>query len=333
MKRRTTIADVAQAAKVSLMTVSRAVNNKPGLGDEVRQRVLAVAAELDYRPSKIARSLATRQTTTVGLVIPSISNSFYAQIAQGVEDIAYANGYSVFLINTTGDLIREQAVLISLLTQDVAGAILCSLRLPQKEILEIVENFPATVLFNRELDQPQPNVVTINIHDERAAQEAVRHFVDGGRRRIAYIGGPEDAYSSQCRLSGYCIALTDANIPFDLSLVMHIMPGIEQGKAAAKRLFLLHPGVDAILAFNDMVAIGVLQACQAAGKRVPEDIAIIGADDIPLASIIRPQLSTSGADLEYVGQLSMQTLLEMFVGEISTATYRIEPKLILRETA
>ena len=332
MKRRTTIADVANAVGVSMMTVSRAVNNKPGIGDELRQKILEVAAEMDYQPSQIARSLATSQTCTVGLVVPSISNPFYAQIAQAVEEMAYENDYSVFLINTIADIDREEAAMNSLWAHDIDGAILCSLRLPQKELVRSIQRFPAVVLFNREFKKPLPNVVTITVNDKRAAQEAVQHFLDQGRRRIAYIGAPENSFSSGRRLEGYRAALRSANVPFDPSLVLHIMPSTETGKEATEKLFLHHPDIQAILAYNDLVAVGVLQACQAAGKKIPDDVAVIGADDIPLASLIHPRLSSSRVNLSNIGRLCMRTLLEMFEGGASPASFTIEPELVLRES-
>jgi len=332
MKKRTTISDVAHVANVSMMTVSRAMNNKPGLSDELRQKILKIAAEMDYHPSSIARGLATRKMTTVGLVVPSISNQFYAQIAQGVEEKAYENGYSVFLINTLAELAREEAAMNSLRAHDIDGAILCSLRTSQKKVLKRIERFSAVVLLNRELHTPLPNVVTICVNDQRAAQEAVQRFLETGRRRIAYIGAPENSFSSQRRLDGYCAALKNAKVAIDSSLVVHIMPDMVNGMEAAAMLLSRHPDIDAILAFNDLVAIGVLQACKAAGKKIPGDVAVIGADDIPMSSLIVPPLTTSRVNLNNIGRLSMQTLLGLLAGEAPSASYTIEPELVLRES-
>lgn len=332
MKKRTTVADVARAANVSMMTVSRVMNDKPGVRKELRQQILELAEEMGYQPNKIARGLATNRMGTVGLVVPSISNPFYAQIAQGVEDAAYERGYNVFLVNTIADLAREEAALNSLWAQNIDGAIVCSLRLPQDRMVKSIERFPAAVLVNRVLERPLPNVATICVNDERAAREAVEHFIERGRRCIAYIGGPENAFSGQRRLAGYQAALKKAGIPCDPSFVMHIMPDTDTGRQAAETLFSRHPDIDAILTFNDLVAVGALQACQAAGRQVPGEVAIIGADDIPIASLIRPALSTSHVNLAQLGQLCMQTLLEIFAGQVTTAAYTIEPELVLRES-
>jgi LacI family transcriptional regulator len=336
MKKRPTVADVARAAGVSMMTVSRAINNKPGLSDELRQKILALVDEMGYRPSQIAQGLATRQTSTVGLVVPDITNPFYAPIARGAEDVAYEYGYSVFLINTAGELDREAVALDSLWRKEIDGAILCSLRMPNDALESHVSRFPAVVLFNRELKKPMPNVVTINVNDQRGAMVAVEHLVESGRRQIAYLSGPSNSYSSQRRLEGYRQALRNANLPFDPHLVegVSLQENSLQASVQAAVLALLarRPDLDGIFAFNDLVAISAIQVCQEQGKTVPQDVSIIGADDIPLGTVIRPQLSTLHVSLTHIGRLAMRTLLEIFAGEASPGAYQIEPELILRES-
>lgn len=332
MKKRPTLADVARAAGVSMMTVSRAMNNKPGLSDELRQKILTLTEEMGFRPNQIARGLATKQTLTIGLVVPDITNPFFAHIARSVEDTAYEHGYSVFLINTAEDLDRERTALDSLWQQDIAGAILCSTRLPLGELIPAIQRFPAVILFNRELKDPLPNTVTINVNDQRGAQMAVQHFYERGRSRIGFIGGPTSSLSGQRRLEGYRQALKSVNIAFDPLLVEHCTPEIECGRSAAEAILARRPDIDALLAFNDLVAMGAIQACQEIGKAVPADIAIIGADDIPLATIVRPKLTTIKVSLSHIGRLSMHTLLEMIEGESSAASYQIEPELVVRES-
>lgn len=333
-KKRVTIADVARAADVSIMTVSRAVNDKPGVGPELRQRIMDLAEEMGYRPSHIARGLATRQTTTVGLVVPDIANPFFALIARGAEDAAAAAGYSLFLINTGEELLREQTALDSLLQKEIDGVILCSSRLPADELEESVSRFPAVVLVNRELAQPPANVATINVNDELGAQLAVEHFVQAGRRRIAFVAGPATSLSGQRRLDGYRSALKAANLLFDPELLEHCQPTIEGGQQATAAVLARRPKVDAILAFNDMVAFGVLQACAEDGRSVPDDIAVIGFDDVPLARVVRPHLTTLHVNLAEIGRMAMQTLLATINGEDAIMpSYQVDPQLIVRESA
>ncbi len=333
MKKRPTLADVALAAGVSAMTVSRAINNKPGLSDDLRQRVLALADDIGFQPNQMARGLVTRQSLTIGLVVPDITNPFFAHIARGVEEAAYESGYNVYLVNTAETPEREQAALRSLGHKGIDGAILCSPRSSPEIVESSVARFPAVVLINRELKTPKPNVVTININDQRGAIMAVECFIEQHRSKIAFLAGPIYSVSSQRRLDGYRAALRHVGIPFDAELVEHCVPNTEEGRLAAAVLLRRRPDIDAIFAFNDLVAVGAMQACQTAGRAVPDAVAIIGADDIPLATIIRPQLSTLHVNLPHIGRLSLRTLLEIASGDASPASYQIEPELIRRDSA
>ena len=328
-KRRVTVEDVARAAGVSLMTVSRAINGREGLGEETRARILALAQEMGYHPSQIARSLATRQTATLGLVVPDVSNPFFAHIARGAEEAAYESGYSVFLLNSAEDAARERSALNSLWQKEVDGVILCSSRLPQDDLQVYFDRFPQVVLVNRELETPQPNVTTINVDDRAGAEMAVRHLVEAGRQRIAFIAGPETSISGQRRLEGYRAGLEAWFRSFDINWLEHCPPTTQGGLEATLRLLARHPDVDAILAYNDLVAVGALQACQAGWKSVPAEAAVIGADDIPLASLVQPQLSTLRVNQYEIGRTAIILLLEMFAQSQARAIC-IEPELILR---
>jgi LacI family transcriptional regulator len=330
-KRRVTVEDVARAAGVSLMTVSRAINGREGLGEETRARILTLARELGYHPSQIARSLATRQTTTLGLVVPDVSNPFFAHIARGAEEAAYESGYSVFLLNSAEEAARERAALDSLWQKEVDGVILCSSRLPQADLQIYFDWFPRIVLVNRELEMPQPNVATINVDDRAGAERAVRHLIESGRKRIAFLAGPETSVSGQRRLAGYQAGLAAFSRPFEARWLEHCPPTTPGGLEAALRLLNAYPEVDAILAYNDLVAVGALQACQEREQRVPEAVAVIGADDIPLASLVQPKLSTLRVNQYEIGRTTIALLLEMF-GENSGApqALTLQPELVLR---
>ncbi len=333
MKKRPTISDVARIAGVSLMSVSRAVNNKPGLGEETRQHILRIADEIGYRPNQIARSLATRHTSTIGLMIPDVANPFFAQIARGAEDAAYENDYSVFLINTAEDIQREKSALDSLWQKEIDGAILCSPRLSLEALKPYLNRFPVTVLVNRELDSPIPNVATINVDDHLGAQKAVEHLVNAGRKRIALIAGPETSVSSQRRRDGYCLGLAASQRTFDPTLIESCPPTTAGGHDAALKLFSRAPSVNAIICFNDLVAVGAMQACTAQGWNVPTDIAVIGADDIPLASLVRPALSTLHVDQHEIGRQASSLIMEFLAGETpSRQTILVEPEFISRSS-
>ncbi len=335
MKKRTTIADVAQAAGVSLMTVSRVMNNRPGVGEEMRQRILSLAESMSFRPNQLARGLATQQTSTLGVVVPDITNPFFAQIVRGVEDMAFEQGYHIFLINTAEDMERELEAYDSLWQKAIDGVILCSARLALDELENSITRFPAVVLFNRELPNPIPHIATLNINDSLGAELAVEHFISQGRKRIALVGGPVSSVSAQRRMDGYRAALKQGNIVFDPVLLEHCAPTMEGGFTATQSIFARRAKIDAILAFNDLVAIGVIQACREAGKQVPGDVMVIGADDIPFATVMQPKLTTVRVDLIGVGRMAIETLLSVIRGEKADQpqTLLIDPTLVVRESA
>ncbi len=309
-KKRITVVDVAKAAGVSLMTVSRAINGREGIGEETRARILDLARQMNYQPSQIARSLATRQTNTLGLVVPDVSNPFFAHIAHGAEDAAFEYGFSVFLVNSAESIERERSALESLWQKEVHGVILCSSRLPQEELLVYVDRFSQMVLVNRDLDTPHLNVSTINVDDHAGAEMAVRHFVETGRKQMAFIAGPESSHSGQRRKSGFQTGMKAAGFPVDKSCVLHCQPTLQSGLDATMKLLESHPNIDAILAYNDLVAVGALQACKQRGKKVPAEIAIIGADDVPLASLVDPALSTLRVNQYDIGRLTIPFFLD-----------------------
>ena len=335
MNKRVTIADIAKEAGVSMMTVSRAINQKEGISEETRQRILSIADQIGYRPSGVARALATNRSCAIGLVIPDVTNPFFAQIARGAEDIAHAAGYGLFLVNTDENAARETNALDLLLEKQVDGVILCSSRLPQPQLREYVGHFPHVVLINRSLELPaEKDIATFNVDDHSGAKIAIAHFVDQGHTHIGLIAGPEGSNSAQQRLEGYIQGLQCAGIPYDAAAVERCSPDTEGGHQAIRSLLNRKSDITAVLAFNDLVAVGVVQACNALGVRVPEDIAVIGMDDIPLAALVRPRLSTLRIEKRALGRQAMSTLLALIGGEEQPPDIHqlIQPTLILRDT-
>jgi LacI family transcriptional regulator len=328
------MADVAAEAGVSLQTVSRAINDKDGISVQTRERILKIAGQMGFRPSNIARGLATQRTATIGLVVPDIANPFFSEIARGVEDTAYENGYRVFLCTTYEDVDREQAVLDSLLEHQVDGLVLCSSRLDEEELIKRLIEFDDVVLVNRELAEPTEGIVSVLIDEMAAAMQAVAHFVSRGCQKVAFVAGPERSYSGKRRLDGFRAGLRAHDRAINTALVVHCEPDQRGGYTAALSLFAEYGDVDAVYAYNDLVAVGVIQACRELGKRIPEDVALIGADDIPLASLVTPALSTLGIDKEKIGSLAMQALLVCMHAEGKCASpVLLEPALILRASA
>ena len=334
MPDRVTMADVAREAGVSLMTVSRVVNNKRDVSPATRQRVLKVIERLGYRPSGIARGLATRHTGTLGLVIPDVANPFFSDVARGAEHEAYAEGYNVFLCNTDEDPQREVAILQSLEDKLVDGVVLCSSRLDEGELRRVLARHPAVVLFNRRLEGQGDGVGTVLLDDVRGGRVATQYLLDRGRRAVGLLAGPPASRSGRWRDQGYRAALAAAGLSYNPAWARHCSPVVDGGQEAARELLTAHPELNALFCYNDLVAVGALQACVELGRRVPEDVAVVGFDDIPLAALVTPPLTTCRVPRYELGVQAMRLLLDQIGGcpdECPEIVLRVE--LIVRASA
>jgi LacI family transcriptional regulator len=329
------MSDVARQANVSLMTVSRVINNKGDVSSETRQRVLEIITNLGYRPSAIARSLATKETSTIGLVVPDVSNAFFAEITQGVERLAYSRGYHVFLCNTEEDPQRELAVIQSLEEKRVDGLILCSSRLEEEKLIDIMAKLPAVVLINRRLHQTGEDTFdSITLDDERGGRLATQHLIQKGHRQIGFLAGPPASYSAAGRRKGYLAALQDAGIHLVDGWMKHCQPSVEGGYEATRCLLGAHSQLTALFCFNDLVAVGALQACDELKRRVPDDLAIVGHDDIPVAALVSPALTTCRVPRYELGARAVNALLERLRDSPGDCNQTIlQPELVIRESA
>lgn len=332
MTRRVTIADIAREAGVSLMTVSRVVNNKGEVSPATRQRVLDVIERLGYRPSGIARGLATKRTGTLGLVVPDIANPFFSDLARGAEDRAYAEGYNVFLCNTNEDPHREIAAMESLEEKRVDGLVLCSSRLDDDELHMALDHHSAAVLVNRRLEGYDVGVVLIA--DEAGGRAATQHLLQAGHRAVGFLAGPPASRSGHQRARGYCAGLDAAGLPYNSAWVRHCSSVVEGGQETALKLLTDHPELTALFCYNDLVAIGALQICAALGRRVPDDLAIVGFDDIPMAALVTPPLTTCHVSRYELGDHAMRLLLDRIDGcTEGCEEIVLRPELIVRDSA
>jgi LacI family transcriptional regulator len=328
---RITITDVAREAGVSTMTVSRVLNNKGEISTATRERVQRVIEQLNYRPSTVARSLATNRTQTLGLVVPDITNPFFPEIVRGAEDAASDAGYSLILCNTTEDRKRERSILELLESKRVDGVILCSARLPSESLLPLVKRYPASVLLNRQVPLEVSGVVRVD--DHYGAMRAVHHLLGNHRRRIVLLAGPPSSYSGQQRTQGFRTALEATGHEVDPSLSIACSPDEAGGYGATMDLLAKNPDVDALVCYNDMVAIGALQACAASQRRVPQDVAVVGCDDIRLASLVSPSLTTLGVKKYDLGKAAVDMLLRRLRQEEGLSEIVIRPELVIRDSA
>ncbi len=332
MARRITISDVAKLAGVSHQTVSRVINNKPDVSPATRQRVLEVIKKTGYRPSGLARGLATSKTATIGMVVPDISNPFFSDIARGIETTAYERGYNVFLCNTNEEPERELEVLYSLEQKQVDGVILCGLRQKTPALLDALERFFAVVLVNRLLEEKTFPAVMID--NQTGAKEAVQHLLNLGRTNIGLLVGPAFSYSAKQRYQGYIEAMHNAGLPIQDGWIHNCIPTVEGGEQAARVLLEAHPEVNALFCYNDLVAVGAIQACHALQRKIPEDVAIIGFDDIYLAALVTPALTTCRVPLIEMGHHAMGLLLQQINEKhLGSRVITVTPQLIIRDSA
>jgi len=326
------MADVAREAGVSLMTVSRVVNHKGNVSEATCLRIREVIEQLDYRPNGIARSLATRHSGTLGLVVPDNSNPFFSALARGAEHLAYQEGYSIFLCNTEEEAGRELAVLQSLEEKGVDGIILCSSRLEESKLRDAVARYSFVVLINRRLDDEK--ICSVLIDDKHSGQIAIEHLLNSGCRAIGMLAGPQNSYSGQQRVCAYYETMRAAGLGPDSGWVTNCSPRVEEGMQAAQELLVAHPELTALFCYNDLVAVGVLKACSRMGLSVPGDIAVVGHDDVPLAELVTPELTTCRVPQYEMGQQAVQLFLEYIGGgKMGRREVFVRPQLIIRASA
>lgn len=331
--RRVTMADVAEYAGVTKTTVSRVLNNKGEYGEETRARVLQAVETLGYRRSRIARSLAMDRTFLLGLIVPSIASEFFSEIVRGAEDTAWENDYKIILCTTESDLDREADMFQFLNDIQVDGILVSSPRLPEDRLLPLIDQFQNVVVINGQGISWHELAGAIEINEIDGMAQAVTHLLDNGRHKLAYLGGCPDSRSSDERRKGFIQALESAGLtPHQHALHTVSVAHIEGGYACMKHTMEVYPDVDGIICFNDLMAVGAIQACLEMGRKVPGDIAFIGNDNIQLADLFSPGLTTLHTPKKEIGALAVQMLLERIEGKQNQETVVINQQLIIRES-
>jgi len=322
------IVDVARAAGVSPMTVSRVLNGRGGAGAETTQRVLTIARELNYSPNPFARGLRSDKSGTVGLLVPDITNPFFPEIIRGAESAADKAGYNLLLCNVIEDSEREGRLIKMLLQHRVDGVIVCSPRLPNPALHAALKEHRAVVLINR--SAPSETAGTVITDYAAGATKAVEHLVSRGRRRIAVIAGPRNSFGGKRRLDGIASSMDKAGLA-SVGTV-YCPPGIEGGREATAELLRHAPGLDAIICYNDLIAIGAVDVCRGAGLDIPGRVALVGFDDIPVAALVSPALTTIRVEKHDLGELAMRLLLDRIGNKFQKHSIVVDPELIVRET-
>ena len=320
------IQEVARRAGVSISTVSRVLNGTARVNDDVKVRVLAAIEELEYRPSRAARSLRANYSTIIGLLISDIQNPFFMDLIKGVEEVALRNGYCVLLCNSDENPQRERQYLEVLYDERVAGLII----VPTREHLRDLERFrerniPIVAVDRRVKDKSIDAVLVDNV---RGANEAVTHLIAHGYRRIGAIVGPKAITTGYERLLGYRQALEAANIAHDPGLEKFGTFKEESGRKATNELLALSPPVDALFVGNNFMTMGALDVLHARGLLVPDDVALIGYDAMPWAALDSISLTTVSQPVYELGTTAALRLFQ----RLQNPTEQTRQEIILTPT-
>ncbi|MCR3955024.1 MAG: LacI family transcriptional regulator [Gudongella sp.] len=333
-KRHTTIKDIAKAAGVSTATVSMILNKKDkNISQPTRERVLRIAKDINYIPNSMARSLVTSQTKTLGLILPDIVNPFFPEIARGAEDRAREAGYSIIICNTDDNVDQENKYIQMLTEKMVDGIILTHSANRNDEMSGLENSRIPIILIDRDYDSP--NVLgKVLVDNSRASRDGVNYLIGKGYRRIAYIAGPLNTGTARDRLEGYRMALAEKGIDYDERLVRVGEYRSKWGYEAAASL--LDDGMDfeAIFCGNDAIAIGAMKRLRERGIAVPDDIAIMGFDDIYIASMVDPELTTIKQPNYSMGYEAVNMMIDSIQGnKIGKRNLILDTELVVRKSS
>jgi LacI family transcriptional regulator len=329
-RRRPTIYDVARLAGVSTATVSRALNDTGRVAAAKRAAIDAAVEQLGYRPNTIARSLVTRSTQTIALLLPEITNPFYAELVTGIQQLTLERDYTMLLCTTDFDPEQEERYLRLLRAKHVDGALVDGLVLPPERIARFVEDGFPIVCLDRDVNSPA--VPLVQVDNRMGARLATEHLLALGHARIAHIMGAPARISEE-RLLGYQAALAHAGVAADSSLVALGNFTESDGHDAMHALLSRETGLTAVFAANDLSAIGAMNAIVASGRSVPADISIVGFDDLRLAQYTSPPLTTVRQPAGDIARHSTELLLGMIAGHKPRKLHHLfTPELVVRSS-
>jgi LacI family transcriptional regulator len=328
-----TLGDVAKRAGVSMMTVSRVINNSGYISQETRQRVEQAIADLGYVPNALARSLRFKQTKTLALILTDITNPFFTTVARGVEDAASEQGFSVMFCNTDESQADEAEYLSVIVQKQVDGVLLVpAASAPDSARFLRERNVPFVVLDRRIRGDEVDNV---RGDSEQGAYDLTRHLLSLGHRRIGILSGPAVVTTAADRVAGYRRAMAEAGAPVDADMIFEGAYSLDSGYALAEQMLTLNPRLTALVAANNFIAIGALRAVRAAGLRVPQDISLVAFDDLPASIVIDPFFTVVSQPAYEMGQKATALLLERLAGSGPAGTQEIvlPTQLIVRESS
>lgn len=333
-----TTKDVAQRAGVSQATVSRVLNNHHYVNEETRKKVLQAIEELDYQPNLLARSMALQKTNALGLVVSDLTNPFYGEIAKSIIIRAKKFGYDVIICNPEGegedqDQDQQSTYLDFLQQRRVDGIIFTSVKFKDKTVERLINsNFPC-VFCNRRLKLKKASFISSD--NKKGARMAVEHIIALGHKRIGFISGPSHFSTALERFEGYMEVINENGLAVDNQLVKQGHFNQQYAYVATKEMLNISHPPTGLFVSNDLMALAAMEAVLDSGLRIPEDIALVGYDDIDISRHRKIQLTTVAQQKEKMGQLAVDEMLDMLskdTTQLKPAHIYLEPKLIIRET-
>lgn len=328
-----TIKDIARLSGVSITTVSKIINGKAGdIGSATIEKVKRIIEEQNYSPNTIARSMITKKTKTIGLIIPDVRNPFFTDLTRGAEDVANERGYSIFFCNTDDNLDKEIKYINNMIEKQVDGIALAGAAVRNKELEEKMNIKIPIVSLDRNVYFKEIEG-KVEVNNFSGAYDAVTYLIKQKHTKIMYLSGQLNTKPALDRLEGYKKALEDNNIAYDENLVLVGRYTSEFGYECMKTTA-IDEDVTAVFCANDLIAIGAMNALKEKGIRIPQDISIVGFDDIYIASLVAPPLTTVRQPSYDIGYLAVETLINI-LEEKSNQKNKVEIKLelIIRESS
>ncbi len=320
------IRDVAKLAKVSPATVSRVMNGTANVDEEKKERVLKAISETGFVPNEVARSLFKKSAKTIGLIVPSIDNPFFTQLASVIERTADEYGYRILLCNTGSMVEKEKAMIQMLISMNADGIIITT---SNEEVKPLVDacNIPIVVT-DRRMEKLM-NCDYVHCDHYEGGRLAAKHLIDCGCENIVCVRGPQDVSSAKARYEGYrdvCVELHVKEQFIDCDY------DFEEGLIVAEKLLDMYPDVDGIIACNDMVAISVYKVLHKKGIEVPKQVQLIGFDDVQLARLLTPELTTIAQPIDDIGKKAAELIIKKGECSVDKQEYIFKGQLVVRET-
>jgi LacI family repressor for deo operon, udp, cdd, tsx, nupC, and nupG len=325
------IIDVAKKANVSTATVSRVISNTGTVKKETAEKVLVAIQTLNYQPNMLARQLRRMETKTILVVVPDITNTFFSNVFRGIESVADENGYQV-LLGDTGNIVERECGYFDILRQRKAdGMILLTARSDQHLLEEISGEYPIVLACEYFEGSKLP---TVSIDNISSARKATEHLLSLNHKRIGHISGPLELLVGRDRLKGFQQAMVQNNLPVDAYLIQEGDFSFESGFNLMLKILALENPPTAVFAGNDEMAMGTIKAIKSKGLKVPEDISVVGFDDIKFASIFEPALTTVSQPTFAIGKQAMELLIKLMNNDkLEKDQFMLEDKLVIRDSS